>query len=125
MFSIKREFAGLSSRTIQSNDLGSTRPAPSAGALIAATQRLIERAHARHIRFFCSTLTPYEGANYWRPEGESARERFNAFVRDSKSGCDGVVDQDTATHGSAKSSWFLPLTTVAIIFIPAMWGTRR
>ncbi len=90
------------------NDLGSTRPGPSVAELIAATQRLIERAHAKHIQFFCSTLTPYQGANYWRPEDEIAREQFNAFARDRRSGCDGVVDQDTATHDPARPAWFLP-----------------
>lgn len=90
------------------NDLGSTRPAPSAAALIAATQRLIRKAHARHIRFFCSTLTPYQGANYWRQEDEASREQFNAFVRDRISGCDGVIDQDAAAHDPAKPTWFLP-----------------
>lgn len=89
------------------NDLGSTHPAPSADALIAATQRLIERAHARHIRFLCSTLTPFEGANYWQAGEEAAREQFNAFVRDHSSGCDGVVDQDAATHDPARPTWFL------------------
>lgn len=91
------------------NDLGSTRPAPSAAALISATQRLIAKAHARHIRFFCSTLTPYQGANYWRAEDEPAREQFNTFVRNSASSCDGVIDQDAATHDPAKPAWFLPL----------------
>lgn len=29
-------------------------------------------------------------------------------MRDSRGGCDGVIDQDTATHDPAKPSWFLP-----------------
>lgn len=90
------------------NDLGSTRPAPSATALIAATKRLIAKAHANHIRFFCSTLTPYQGANYWRAEDEVVREQFNAFVRSGRNGCDGVIDQDAATHDPAKPTWYLP-----------------
>lgn len=90
------------------NDLGSTRPAPSAAALIGATKRLIKEAHARHIRFFCSTLTPYQGANYWRAEDEVAREQFNAFVRNRRNGCDGVIDQDAATHDPARPTWYLP-----------------
>lgn len=89
------------------NDLGSTRPAPPASALIAATQRIIAKAHAKHVRFFCSTLTSYQGANYWRAEDEAAREQFNAFVRSDQSGCDGVVDQDTATHDPAMPTWFV------------------
>ena len=47
------------------------------------------------------------------------------FVRESWSGCDGVVDQDTAPHTPAKPSWFLPPYDSAILFIPAMPGTRR
>jgi lysophospholipase L1-like esterase len=90
------------------NDLGSTRPAPSAAALISATHQLIVKAHSRHIQFFCSTLTPYQGANYWRPEDEAARELFNVYVRNSKNGCDGVIDQDAATHDPARPTWYLP-----------------
>jgi lysophospholipase L1-like esterase len=90
------------------NDLGSTRPAPTADELIAGIQRLIAQAHQKHIQFFCSTLTPYEGANYWTPSGEIAREEVNTFLRSSKSGCDGVIDQDTATHDPAHPTRYLP-----------------
>jgi len=80
------------------NDLGSTRPPPAGDQLIAAIGRLITRAHEKQINFVCSTLTPYQGASYWTPAGEAAREKINAFVRGKSSGCDGVVDQDAATH---------------------------
>jgi hypothetical protein len=43
------------------NDLGSTHPPPTADELIAGMRQLITRAHEKHIQFFCSTLTPYEG----------------------------------------------------------------
>ena len=33
---------------------------------------------------------------------------FNAFVRSSGSGCDGVVDQDAATHNPADPTMYLP-----------------
>jgi lysophospholipase L1-like esterase len=90
------------------NDLGSTRPAPSAGQLIEATKRLIAAAHQRHVQFFCSTLTPFEGANYWGPEEEVSRQQFNAFIVSSKSGCDAVIDQDRASHDPDHPSRFLP-----------------
>ncbi len=90
------------------NDLGSTKPPPTAEELIAAIERLIDRAHQHHIRFFCSTLTPYQGAAYWTPAGEAARERINAFLRTRKSGCDAIVDQDTALHDPAHPSRYLP-----------------
>ncbi len=83
------------------NDLGSTKPPPSANELIAGIQELISRAHQKQILFLCSTLTPYQGANYWTEQGETAREQVNAFLRSSRSGCDALVDQDAATHDPA------------------------
>jgi lysophospholipase L1-like esterase len=90
------------------NDLGSTKPPPTAAELIAGLQQLISRAHAGHIQFFCATLTPYEGANYWTPEGEAAREQINDFIRGGHNGCDGIVDEDTATHDPAHPTRYLP-----------------
>ncbi|MGA8531502.1 MAG: GDSL-type esterase/lipase family protein, partial [Acidobacteriaceae bacterium] len=76
------------------NDLGSTRPVPTLQALIQATERLIAEAHQNHILFYCSTLTPFEGAGYWTPAEEVTREGFNDFIRGNGSGCDAVIDQD-------------------------------
>lgn len=90
------------------NDLGSTRPPPTASQLVAATKQIIAAAHQHHVRFFCSTLTPFEGADYWTPEEEVSREQFNAFVTSSGSGCDAVIDQDRATHDPDHPSRFLP-----------------
>ncbi len=90
------------------NDLGSTVPTPTGDQLISAIERLIRRAHERQIKFVCSTLTPYQGAGYWTPAGEAAREQINAFIRSKSSGCDGVVDQDAATHDPAHSTRYLP-----------------
>jgi lysophospholipase L1-like esterase len=90
------------------NDLGATSPPPTADALIAGLERLIAEAHEQHIQFFCSTLTPYEGAKYWTPYGEAAREQVNAFLRSGKSGCDAVIDQDAATHDPAHPTRYLP-----------------
>lgn len=90
------------------NDLGSTRPQPTADALIDGLKQLIHRAHEKHIKFLCSTLTPYEGANYWNLSGEAAREQINSFIRSKASGCDAIVDQDMATHDPAHPSRFLP-----------------
>lgn len=90
------------------NDLGSTHPQPTAVTLIAGVEQLIARAHQHGVSFLCSTLTPYEGANYWNEQGEAAREKMNAFLRSSASGCDGIVDQDTATHDPARPTRFLP-----------------
>lgn len=88
------------------NDLGS-RPSPSAEALIAGLQRLIARAHERNIRFICSTLTPFEGAKAWTPAEEKERQKINNFIRGDGSGCDGIVDQDSATHDPTHPTQYL------------------
>jgi lysophospholipase L1-like esterase len=89
------------------NDLGSTKPPPTGDQLIAAVRRLITRAHEKQIKFICSTLTPYQGASYWTPAGEAAREQINAFIRDKSSGCNGVIDQDSATHDPVHPTQYL------------------
>jgi lysophospholipase L1-like esterase len=91
------------------NDLGSTKPQPTADQLIAGLRRLIARAHAKQIQFLCSTLTPYEGANYWTALGEAARDQINNFIHSRESGCDAVVDEDMATHDPEHPSRYLPV----------------
>jgi lysophospholipase L1-like esterase len=88
------------------NDLGS-RPSPSGEALIAGLKRLIARAHERKVGFICSTLTPFEGAKAWTPAEEQERQKVNSFIRGEGSGCDGIVDQDTATHDPAHPTQYL------------------
>ncbi|HXP02422.1 MAG TPA: SGNH/GDSL hydrolase family protein [Luteibacter sp.] len=89
------------------NDLGS-QPVPSADSLIHAEKDLIARAHDRGIKFLCSTLTPFEGSAGWSTQGEVVRGQINAFVRSADSGCDGVIDQDIATHDPAHPTRYLP-----------------
>ncbi|MDB6082364.1 MAG: hypothetical protein JWN43_245 [Gammaproteobacteria bacterium] len=69
----------------------------SADGLIGAYQQMIERAHARGLRIFGGTITPYEGAAYFHPEGNTVREAVNAWIRTSHA-FDGVVDFDQAVR---------------------------
>jgi lysophospholipase L1-like esterase len=89
------------------NDLGSAKP-PTGAALVAALQQLVMRAHAKGIKFLCSTLTPFQGSGGWSAPGETGRDAVNSFIRGADSGCDGVVDQDTATHDPTRPTWYLP-----------------
>lgn len=89
------------------NDLGSGNP-PTSDQLIAGLQQLIASAHASGLKYLCSTLTPFQGASYWTPTGETGREAINAFLRSASSGCDGIVDQDTATHDPSAPTQYLP-----------------
>src|SRR5262249_52278062 len=49
------------------NDIGMARPdaPPTADDLIGAYRQLIERAHAKGLKIYGATLTPYEGAAYY------------------------------------------------------------
>src|SRR5205085_2616330 len=68
------------------NDIGQARQnaSPSAADLIAAHKQMIDRAHAKGLKIFGATLTPFEGANYWTVEGEAKRQALNEWIRTSK-----------------------------------------
>ena len=91
------------------NDIGIARsnPTPSADDLIAGHKQLIDRAHARGLKIYGATLTPYEGAAYYSPEGEAKRQALNNWIRTSKA-YDGVIDFDMITRDPAAPTKFLP-----------------
>jgi len=90
------------------NDIGIARnsPSPSAEDLIAGHKQLIERAHARGLKIYGATLTPFEGAPYYTPEGEAKRQALNNWIRTSKA-YDGVIDFDMITRDPAAPTKFL------------------
>jgi lysophospholipase L1-like esterase len=92
------------------NDIGLARnnPAPSAADLIAGHQQLIDRARARGLKVIGATLTPFEGAGYFTPEGEAKRQALNEWIRTSGA-YDGVIDFDRVTRDPSAPSRFLPL----------------
>jgi lysophospholipase L1-like esterase len=81
------------------NDIGLARdnPSPTAADLIAGHRQLIERAHARGLKIFGATLTPFEGAAYWTRDGEAKRGALNEWIRTGKA-YDGVIDFDMAVR---------------------------
>lgn len=79
----------------------------SAQDLIAGMMQLILRAHAHGLRIYGATLTPYEGAGYASPAGESMRQAVNDFVRSGA--FDGVIDFDVAVRDPGHPTRFLPL----------------
>ncbi len=91
------------------NDIGVARnnPSPTAEDIIAGHKQLIERARARGLKIYGATLTPYEGAAYFTPEGEAKRQAVNQWIRTSKS-YDGVIDFDMVTRDPAAPTKFLP-----------------
>ncbi|MBB4691150.1 SGNH/GDSL hydrolase family protein [Paractinoplanes abujensis] len=79
------------------NDLGDSNP-PGGEQLIQGLQQLIQRSHDAGIKIFCATLTPYKGTDYWSEQGEAGRAAVNEFIKGDGSGCDAVIDLDTAIH---------------------------
>jgi lysophospholipase L1-like esterase len=74
---------------------------PSFEAMQAGYRQLIARAHAKGVKIYAATITPYEGASYWSPAGEAVRERINDWMRNSRE-WDGVVDFAGAWADPAK-----------------------
>jgi lysophospholipase L1-like esterase len=77
--------------------------------LIDGMKQLIARAHARHVKIYGATLTPY-GGNGWpyhSAAGEKTREQVNAWIRHSGA-FDGVVDFDKAIRDPAAPKKMLP-----------------
>ena len=81
------------------NDIGNARQnaTPTAEDLIAGHKQLIEQAHARGLKIYGATLTPFWGAAYFTEVGEAKRQALNEWIRNGK-GYDGVVDFDKATR---------------------------
>jgi lysophospholipase L1-like esterase len=92
------------------NDIGIGRanPTPTAEALIAAHKQLIARAKARGLTIIGATLTPFEGAAYYTPEGEAKREALNEWMRTSGA-YDAVIDFDKITRDPMNPKRFNPL----------------
>ena len=80
------------------NDLGGFKPP--AQVEIDQMKTMMAKAHDKGVKFLCSTLTPFLPA-------EPGRTTINDFIRGPDSGCDGVVDQDAATHDPAAPTHWL------------------
>ena len=91
------------------NDIGMS-PSGSlitAAEVIAGYRQIIARAHAGGIKVIGATLTPYEGAAYFTPEGELVRQGINAFIRNGGE-FDGVIDFEKAVQDPANPNRILP-----------------
>ncbi len=79
----------------------------SAADLITGISQLATRAHAHGIKVFGATLTPYIGARYASPAGESVRQAVNAWIRTTHQ-LDGVIDFDKATRDPSNPTVYAP-----------------
>jgi lysophospholipase L1-like esterase len=92
------------------NDIGHSTGAQgvvvSADEIIAGHHQMIERAHEMGLKIIGCTLTPFEGASYFTPEGEAKRAAVNKFIR-SGGAYDGVIDFDAAVRDPNHPTRFL------------------
>ena len=90
------------------NDIGMARDArsPTVAELIAGHRALIQRAHARDLKIYGGTLTPFEGAVYWTEVGEAKRRALNEWIRTSGA-YDAVIDFDAAVRDPSNPTRFL------------------
>jgi lysophospholipase L1-like esterase len=89
------------------NALSPTNPHDpvTAEELIAGLSQLATRAHTHGIKVFGATLTPYVGAGYASPAGETMRQAVNQWIR-SSSELDGFIDFDKATRDATNPDTF-------------------
>ena len=80
----------------------------SAEEIVAGHLQMIARAHQQGLKALGCTLTPFEGAAYFSPEGESKREAVNKFIR-TGGAYDGVIDFDAAVRDPGHPARFLPM----------------
>jgi len=96
------------------NDIGFSGFLPAeavtADEIIAGHQQLIERAHARGLKIYGATLTPFAGTifpGYFTPAGEVKRQAVNAWIRTSGE-YDAVIDFDLITRDPNNPTFLLP-----------------
>ena len=90
------------------NDIGGAwggRATTLATNLIAAYTRLANAAHAKHIRVYGATITPFGGSFYDRGNHLAIRDEVNAWIR-TNSVYDGVIDFDAAVRDPANPAKF-------------------
>jgi len=73
--------------------------------LILGLKQIIERAHQHGIRVFGATLTPFDGAMYFSPDGEAIRQAVNQWIR-TGGAFDGVIDFDADVRDPQHPSQF-------------------
>ncbi|MGN9840407.1 SGNH/GDSL hydrolase family protein [Nonomuraea sp. H19] len=91
------------------NDIGTAEPTPAAqrelaDALTAAYEQIVVRAHARDLRVYGATLTPFGGNDpYDDPGGhrEATRQAVNEWIR-TGGRFDAVIDFDRAVRDPAE-----------------------
>jgi lysophospholipase L1-like esterase len=90
------------------NDIGSgSSSMVTATNLINAYAQFAQKAHARNIRAYGATITPFGGSGYYSALHEAERQFVNAWVR-TNTVFDGVIDFDAAVRDPSNHENLLP-----------------
>ena len=99
-----------------------------APAMIAGLKQLALRAHARGIKMFCGTLTPFENETFlpgaWNPAREAVRQEVNAWIRQSDA-FDAVIDFDAGLRDPERPASMLPVYDCGDHLHPSDLGYSR
>ena len=83
-----------------------------APAMIAGLKQMALRAHARGIKIFGGTITPFENETFlpgaWNPAREAVRQAVNAWIR-TGGAFDAVIDFDAAVRDPERPTSMLPV----------------
>jgi lysophospholipase L1-like esterase len=76
------------------NDIGG---GASAQSLTSAYAQFVDKAHARNLRAYGATITPFGGNGYYTPAHEAVRQAVNTWIRTSGK-FDAVIDFDAVVR---------------------------
>lgn len=77
------------------NDIGSASNAAVADQVIAKYKEFVTKAHAKGIKIYGATITPFKGNSYYSVLHEQMRQKLNDFIKNGN--CfDGYIDFDAA-----------------------------
>ena len=109
------------------NDIGGTRDSTAAvnvaDELIAAYDKMIADAHAKGIKVYGATITPFNKSFYGRPYREVARNKVNTWIRTSGH-FDAVIDLAKVTQDPADASTFLASAQMGDYLHPSELGYK-
>ena len=91
------------------NDIGQSPNVHDADQMIAGMKQIAEQAHAKGVKIYVGTLSPFRGyrAGYFTEEGERTRQEVNAWIRNNDV-FDGVIDFDKALSDPDNPDTMLP-----------------
>ena len=83
------------------------RTSVSVQQIIAGYQQLAVQSHAKGLKVFVGTITPFKGFLIWTPEAETRRQAINDWIRGNRD-FDGFIDFAAAVADSSDPSALSP-----------------